>query len=170
MRPNPVKQVLEEGGVALGTMVFEFATPGLARIAASAGADFVVFDQEHSGWGIDTIRMLMATARTAEIVPLVRVPATQYHFIARPLDVGASGVMVPVVETAQQARLVVDAAKYTPRGKRGAAFGIAHDDYAAAEECGLRYAAGQRRDALDRPDRDRQRYRKRRGNLGRRGS
>jgi 2-keto-3-deoxy-L-rhamnonate aldolase RhmA len=134
MRPNPVKHVLEEGGVALGTMVFEFATPGVARIAASAGADFVVFDQEHSGWGIDTIRMLVATARGAETVPLVRVPATQYHFIARPLDVGASGVMVPVVETAEQARLVVDAAKYPPRGQRGAAFGIAHDDYETAED------------------------------------
>jgi 2-keto-3-deoxy-L-rhamnonate aldolase RhmA len=134
MRPNPVKRVLEEGGVALGTMVFEFATPGVARIAASAGADFVVFDQEHSGWGIDTIRMLMATARAAEIVPLVRVPAAQYHFVARPLDVGASGVMVPMVETVEQARLVVNAAKYPPQGGRGAAFGIGHDDYDAAED------------------------------------
>jgi 2-keto-3-deoxy-L-rhamnonate aldolase RhmA len=134
MRPNPVKRVLEEGGVALGTMVFEFATPGVARIAASAGADFVVFDQEHSGWGIDTIRMLMATARAAEIVPLVRVPAAQYHFVSRPLDVGASGVMVPMVETVEQARLVVTAAKYPPQGGRGAAFGIGHDDYEVAED------------------------------------
>ena len=134
MRPNTVKRVLEDGGVALGTMVFEFATPGIARIAASAGADFVVFDQEHSGWGIDTIRMLMATARAAELVPLVRVPSTQHHFIARPLDVGASGVMVPMVETAEQARSVVAAAKYPPQGERGAAFGIGHDDYEAADD------------------------------------
>jgi 2-dehydro-3-deoxyglucarate aldolase/4-hydroxy-2-oxoheptanedioate aldolase len=134
MRPNTIKRVLEDGGVALGTMVFEFASPGIARIAASAGADFVVFDQEHSGWGIDTIRMLMATARAAELVPLVRVPSTQHHFIARPLDVGASGVMVPMVETAEQARSVVAAAKYPPQGERGAAFGIGHDDYEAADD------------------------------------
>lgn len=88
MRPNPVKRALREGNTALGTMVFEFGTPGIARIAAAAGADFVVFDQEHSGWGIDTIRMLMATARAADIVPLVRVPTTEYHFISRSLDVG----------------------------------------------------------------------------------
>ncbi len=134
MRPNPVKRALREGDTALGTMVFEFATPGIARIVAAAGADFVVFDQEHSGWGIDTIRMLIATARAADVVPLVRVPATQYHFISRPLDAGASGVMVPMVETAEQASLVVSSAKYPPLGNRGAAFGIAHDDYEAAED------------------------------------
>jgi len=134
MKPNPLKRNLEVGGTALGTMVFEFATPGVARIAASAGAEFVVFDQEHSGWGIETIRMLMATARAAELVPLVRVPSTQHHFISRPLDVGASGVMVPMVETAEQASAVVTAAKYPPEGERGAAFGIGHDDYEAAED------------------------------------
>ncbi len=132
MRPNPVKRDLRKGKMTLGTMVFEFATPGIARIAAAAGAEFVVFDQEHSGWGIDTIRTLMATARAADVVPLVRVPATQYHFIARPLDVGARGVMVPMVETAEQASLVVSSAKYPPQGNRGAAFGVAHDDYEAA--------------------------------------
>lgn len=131
MRPNPVKRDLRQGKTALGTMVFEFATPGIARIVAAAGADFVVFDQEHSGWGIDTVRTLMATARAADVVPLVRVPAAQYHSISRPLDAGASGVMVPMVETAGQASLVASSAKYPPRGMRGAAFGVAHDDYEA---------------------------------------
>jgi 2-dehydro-3-deoxyglucarate aldolase/4-hydroxy-2-oxoheptanedioate aldolase len=60
---------------------------------------------------------------------VVRVPATEYHFIARVLDVGAMGVMVPMVESAGQARRVVAAAKYPPLGRRGAAFGAAHDDY-----------------------------------------
>ncbi len=133
MRPNPVKRALHEGGVALGTMVFEFGTPGIARIVAGAGAEFVVFDQEHTGWGIDTVRTLLATARAADVVPLVRVPAAEYHLIARPLDAGASGVMVPMVETAEQARSIVRAAKYPPLGGRGAAFGIAHDDYEAGD-------------------------------------
>ncbi len=132
MRPNTVRRALREGGTALGTMVFEFDTSGIARIAAAAGAEFVVFDQEHTGWGIDTIRGLLAGARAADVVPLVRVPATQYHFIARPLDAGASGVMVPMVESEEQARLVVSSAKYPPSGARGAAFGIAHDDYEAS--------------------------------------
>jgi len=133
MRANPVKQTLQHGGVALGTMIFEFATTGIARIAAAAGAEFVVYDMEHTGWSIETIRTTMATARAADLVPLVRVPATQYHLLARPLDVGALGLMVPMVESEEQARLIVQSAKYFPEGRRGAAFGIAHDDYAGGD-------------------------------------
>ena len=133
MRPNGVKRALREGNTVLGTMVFEFDTPGMARIVAGAGAEFVIFDQEHTGWGIETVRTLMATARAADVVPLVRVPATEYHFISRPLDAGASGLMVPMVESVEQARLVVGSAKYPPQGRRGAAFGVAHDDYQAGD-------------------------------------
>ena len=47
MRENTVKRTLAAGGIAVGTMVVEFATPGIARLAARAGADFVLFDMEH---------------------------------------------------------------------------------------------------------------------------
>ncbi len=133
MRANEVKRALGEGGVSLGTMVFEFNTPGVGRIAAEAGAEFVVYDMEHTGWSIETIRGLMATTRAAETVPLVRVPATQYHLLSRPLDVGAMGLMVPMVESVEQAELIVRSTKYPPQGARGAAFGIAHDDYAGGD-------------------------------------
>jgi 2-dehydro-3-deoxyglucarate aldolase/4-hydroxy-2-oxoheptanedioate aldolase len=129
MRENKVKRTLAAGGVALGTMVLEFGTPGVARLAADAGAEFVLFDMEHNGWGVETIRTLLASAGGADIVPLVRVPATQYHFLARVLDVGAMGLMVPMVDSAEQAREIVRFAKYPPLGRRGAAFGVAHDDY-----------------------------------------
>jgi 2-dehydro-3-deoxyglucarate aldolase/4-hydroxy-2-oxoheptanedioate aldolase len=114
-------------------MVFEFNTPGIGRLAAEAGAEFVIYDMEHTGWSIETIRMLMATTRAADTVPMVRVPATEYHLLSRPLDVGAMGLMVPMVESAEQARLIVDSAKYPPQGRRGAAFGVAHDDYAGGD-------------------------------------
>jgi 2-dehydro-3-deoxyglucarate aldolase/4-hydroxy-2-oxoheptanedioate aldolase len=130
MRKNPVKWTLASGGVALGTMAFEFNTTGLARLAASAGAEFIIFDQEHTGWSVETIRMLVATSGAADLVPMVRVPTTQYHLIACVLDVGARGIMVPMVESVEQARLIVQSAKYPPVGRRGAAFGVAHDDYA----------------------------------------
>ena len=129
MRANKVKRSLRAGGVSIGTMFFEFNSTGIARIAANAGADFALFDTEHTGWDADTVRTLMATARAADIVPLVRVPATQYHLIARPLDLGAMGLMIPMVESEEQARLFVRSAKYPPDGGRGAAFGVAHDDY-----------------------------------------
>jgi 2-dehydro-3-deoxyglucarate aldolase/4-hydroxy-2-oxoheptanedioate aldolase len=133
MRPNRVKRALAEGGVSVGTFLLEFATTGVARIAAEAGAEFVVVDMEHTGWGTETVRMLLAAARPAELVPVVRVPATEYHFIARALDLGAMGVMAPMVESVEQARRLVESAKYPPEGRRGSAFGVAHDDYTGGD-------------------------------------
>ncbi|MBI1904536.1 MAG: aldolase [Planctomycetia bacterium] len=132
-RQNHVKRALREGRVAVGTMVFEFATPGIARIAAAAGAEFILYDMEHTGWSVETIRMLMATTRCTNLVPLVRVPATEYHFVARALDAGALGLMVPMVETPEQARRIVQYTQYPPAGQRGAAFGVAHDDYTGGD-------------------------------------
>lgn len=133
MRENRPKRAIAAGAVALGTMVFEFATPGIGRLAAQAGAEFVIYDMEHTGWSIETIRHLMATTRAADIVPMVRVPAAQYHLLARPLDVGAMGLMVPMVETVEQAEVIVRSAKYPPVGRRGAAFTVAHDDYTGGD-------------------------------------
>lgn len=133
MKPNSVKRRLQAGGASIGTFVFEFNTTGIGRLAAEAGAEFAIYDMEHTGWSVETIRMLIATTRGTAMVPLVRVPATEYHFIARVLDMGAMGVMVPMVESAAQAATIVASAKYPPKGRRGAAFGVAHDDYAGGD-------------------------------------
>jgi 2-keto-3-deoxy-L-rhamnonate aldolase RhmA len=129
MRPNTVKQKLKAGEPAFGTMIFEFFTPGIAQIVKAAGADFILFDMEHSGVGMETIKAQMAACRGIGLVPMVRVPTLQPHFIARCLDMGAMGIMVPMVESAAQAREIVSATRYPPHGRRGAAFGVAHDDY-----------------------------------------
>jgi 2-dehydro-3-deoxyglucarate aldolase/4-hydroxy-2-oxoheptanedioate aldolase len=133
MRENTVKRTIAAGGTALGTMAFEFATPGIGRIVAEAGAEFVVYDMEHTGWSLETIRGLIATTRAANTVPMVRVPATQYHLLSGPLDAGAMGIMVPMVETAEQVASIARWAKYPPEGVRGCAFGIAHDDYSGGD-------------------------------------
>ena len=117
------------GGAAVGTMVFEFTTPGIGRIAEAAGADFVLFDQEHTPWGLETLAAAMAVMRFTRPVPLVRVPTLQSHLVSRLLDVGALGVMVPLVETQEQAARIVEAARYPPVGRRGVSGGLAHDDY-----------------------------------------
>lgn len=129
MHHNFVKQKLREGGISIGTMFFEFNTTGIARLAANAGAEFALFDMEHSGWDIETIRLLIATTPKSDMIPIVRIPATEYHFVTSVLDTGAMGVMIPMCESADQARLLVSSAKYPPDGRRGAAFAIAHDDY-----------------------------------------
>lgn len=132
MKTNTVKEKLARGEFAYGTMVFEFNTTGIGRIVGEAGAEFVVYDMEHTGWSIETIRMLIATTQASKALPMVRVPATQYHLLSRPLDVGAMGLMIPMVEDEAQARTIVRSAKYPPEGARGAAFGVAHDNYIAA--------------------------------------
>lgn len=129
MRDNMVKQTLRSGGVSMGVMCMEFATPGIGALSAAAGAEFAVFDMEHTGWGLETVRMLAIGSRAAELVPIVRVPTTDYHFIAHALDVGAMGVVIPLVSTAEQARFAVACALYPPRGRRGCAFAMTHDDY-----------------------------------------
>lgn len=127
---NPVRQKLLAGGSALGVMAFEFFTPGLARVLAVGGAEFVILDTEHSGVGIDTMKASIAYAKAAGIVPIVRVPGCQRHLISPVLDAGAMGIMVPMLETVAQARDLVSWCRYRPQGTRGLAFGIAHDDYA----------------------------------------
>jgi 2-dehydro-3-deoxyglucarate aldolase/4-hydroxy-2-oxoheptanedioate aldolase len=129
MRDNLVKQTLRSGGVSMGVMCLEFATPGIGALSAAAGAEFAVFDMEHTGWGLETIRMLAMTSRGADLVPIVRVPTTDYHFIAHALDVGAMGLVIPLVGSAEQARFAVACAMYPPRGRRGCAFAVTHDDY-----------------------------------------
>ena len=76
MEENRVKRTLAEGGCAFGTMVFEFNTPGMARLTAAAGADFAVVDMEHTGWSVETLRTMVATARAAELVRAVRSSST----------------------------------------------------------------------------------------------
>jgi 2-keto-3-deoxy-L-rhamnonate aldolase RhmA len=129
MRSNLVKHELQRGGHAFGTMVFEFFSPGLPQVLRAAGAEFALFDMEHSGAGIETMKTQAALCRGIDLVPMVRVPATQYHLVSAVLDAGMMGVMVPMVESPVQAREIVSFTRYPPQGVRGAAFGIAHDDY-----------------------------------------
>jgi 2-dehydro-3-deoxyglucarate aldolase/4-hydroxy-2-oxoheptanedioate aldolase len=132
MRTNTVKEKLARGECAYGTMVFEFNTTGIGRIVGEAGAEFVVYDMEHTGWSIETIRMLIATTQSSKALPMVGVPVAQENLLSRHLDVGAMGVVVPMMESEAQARTIVQSAKYPPEGARGAAFGVAHDSYIAS--------------------------------------
>ena len=133
MRDNPVKATLASGGCAFGAMVFEFFAPGIPQICRNAGAEFILYDMEHTDLSFETLKNQFALCRGLPIVPMVRVPRGEYHFIARALDVGAMGVMVPMVGTPEEAAHIVACAKYPPEGRRGAAFGFAHDDYAGGD-------------------------------------
>jgi len=117
------------GDIVSGALVFECFTPGIGQIMKNAGCEFVLYDMEHAGLSIETLKMLCATCSGIGIEPMVRVPRGEYHFMARALDVGARGVMVPMVESKAQAQAICEAMRYPPQGRRGAAFGFAHDHY-----------------------------------------
>lgn len=122
---------LREGEVVLGQMVLELFTPGIGPMLAASGLDFVLYDMEHGRCDIALLAEMVASCRGSDIVPMVRVPDSDFRPLSRVLDIGARGVMVPRVETRAQAEEIVAQLKYPPMGRRGVALGIAHDLYQA---------------------------------------
>jgi 2-dehydro-3-deoxyglucarate aldolase/4-hydroxy-2-oxoheptanedioate aldolase len=125
------RQRLQDGEVLLGQMVLELFTPGIAPMLAACDLDFVIFDMEHGRCDIGLLSEMVASCRGTDIVPLARVPDAKFAPLSRVLDIGAKGVMVPRVETRQQAEDIVSQLKYAPQGDRGVALGVAHDLYRA---------------------------------------
>ena len=144
MRPNPVKARLAAGGRAFGTMVFEFATPGLPTILATAGADYALYCMEHTGFTMDEMKRQFQYCRAAGIIPIVRPPDKSYATTALLLDLGAMGFMFQMVGSAEEAREIVSWTRYPPEGRRGAMFGGAHDDYAGGDLAAKMRAANER--------------------------
>lgn len=121
------------GEQVLGAMIFEFFSPGIPQLLCNAGCEYVLYDMEHTGIGLETMKEQVAYCRGLPITPMVRVPRGEYHFLARALDIGMQGVMIPMVESAEEAARIADATRYPPVGRRGAAFGFAHDDYSGGD-------------------------------------
>ena len=112
-----------------GAMIFEFFSPGIPIILKNAGCEFVIFDMEHGGLSLEQFKTLSIISNSNKIAPFIRIPEIKYNYVARALDLGASGVMVPMVNTPDDAIKIVRSSKYPPQGKRGAGFGFAHDNY-----------------------------------------
>lgn len=127
-----MKQRLQDGETLYGTMMFELLGAGLPQILEQAGADFVFYDMEHSGFSMDEIKTQLALCRGLDLVPLIRPPDTTYQYAARLLDLGAMGLLFQMCETAEQAEEFVRWTRYPPEGRRGAMFGGAHDDYSTS--------------------------------------
>ena len=112
-----------------GAMIFEFFNPGIPIILKNAGCEFIIFDMEHGGLSFEQFKTLSIISNANKIAPFIRIPEINYNYIARALDLGASGIMVPMVNTPDDAIKIVQSSKYPPKGKRGAGFGFAHDNY-----------------------------------------
>ena len=112
-----VRELWDNGGTALGAFLF-LREPLVAEAAALAGYDYVVIDMQHGLQSYEhTVTMLYAMARTPT-TPIVRVPWNEPAMIGRVLDAGAYGVIIPMVNTADEARAAVAACRYAPLGAR----------------------------------------------------
>jgi 4-hydroxy-2-oxoheptanedioate aldolase len=112
-----LKTLWNEGGTALGAWI-SLREPILAEIAATSGYDYVCIDMQHGLSDYDVVLgMLQAMARTPT-VPVVRVPWNEQGIIGRVLDAGAIGVIIPMVNSPEEARRAVEACRYAPEGTR----------------------------------------------------
>jgi 2-keto-3-deoxy-L-rhamnonate aldolase RhmA len=123
VQTNPLKNKLKNGQVAYGTSLGDWLDPELPVLLHAAGLEFFFIDTEHSSTSYEQIKSLCRTARSFGLVPLVRVTENATSLITRAFDVGAMGVIVPRVNSADEARRAIDAMKYPPIGHRGYGLG-----------------------------------------------
>lgn len=136
--PLGLKQRLRSGERLHGCWIEAFS-PLMTEIMAQSGYDVVMIDLEHGAGGVmDALRQLQVIAGHGT-APLIRVPCADLSIIKKAMDIGPAGLMVPNIRTAEEARDVVAATRYGPRGVRGAApnlvrasgYGVSLDEYLA---------------------------------------
>ncbi len=147
MAETGLKAMARTRAPKFGHFIVEFATPGIGHILKSAGCDFALFDLEHSGFGFETVKSALRYFEAADLPAIVRVPSREYHHIARAMDMGAEGLMLPMVGSVDEVRHIVDSMKYHPAGKRGVALQVAHDRYRPGSVA-EKFAAANRRTTL----------------------
>ena len=113
-----LKKLLREGGVALGTWI-TINHPDVVDALSELPLDWLVFDMEHAPLDIPDVQVLMMPLRGTRIAPIVRVPWNDMVVIKRALDIGAEGILVPWVNTREEAEAAVRYATYPPKGLRG---------------------------------------------------
>ena len=131
MKANPVKQKLREGKPTFGTWL-SLGNLHATRVLARSGFDWLTLDIEHAPFGWNQAAMIFAAVADADCVPLARVPEGDHYCIKRVLDAGAWGIVVPMVDTVEQAKTAIAAAKYPPVGNRSVGGGMHALNFAAA--------------------------------------
>ncbi|MBX7166744.1 MAG: 2-dehydro-3-deoxyglucarate aldolase [Pirellulales bacterium] len=123
MRTNPVKRKLQAGQPSFGTWL-SLGDLYATRVLARMGFDWLTLDLEHSAIDWSQAATIFAAVADGGCVPLARVPQGSHDYIKRVLDAGAWGIVVPMVDTVEQARVAIRAAKYPPVGNRSLGGGM----------------------------------------------
>ena len=110
------KRLFETGAIGIFSKTSD---PAFIEIMGYAGADFVIIDLEHGPTGIQTAQNLVRAAEVSGVAPIIRVKEGNESVIGEALDIGAAGIQVPQIETAEQAESVIKRMKFAPEGERG---------------------------------------------------
>src|SRR5438093_13478580 len=127
---NAARERLDAGELALGVILRQARTVDIAPIMRSCGYDWLFLDLEHNSMDLDTAVQIAVAALSAGIAPVARVPAGQLWMATRFLDGGGLGIVMPHVDTADEARQIAQALRYPPHGHRSVAGGLPHFGYA----------------------------------------
>ncbi len=131
MKTNPVKEKLRRGEPSFGTWL-SLGNLHASRVLARSGFEWLTLDIEHSAFDWGQAATIFAAVADAGCVPLARVPEGDHYCIKRVLDAGAWGIVVPMVDTVEQAKVAIAAAKYPPEGNRSVGGGMHAMNFSAA--------------------------------------
>jgi 4-hydroxy-2-oxoheptanedioate aldolase len=126
MRTNLTKAKLAEGKVVFGAIISRYA-PDLVELFGAIGYDFVMIDCEHGPMDLDEVEHMVRAAEVFDITPITRIPNHEDSTLLRFLDRGVQGLIIPHINTREDAEAVARAARYYPEGHRGMGGGRAHD-------------------------------------------
>jgi len=132
MKVNTAKQTMLAGKPAFGFSL-GLGSSLAAEALADSGVDFVMLDRQHGSWGDDATIAALAAMRNGSAVPMARVLQNDFSLIGRLLDEGMMGIIIPMVNTAADAKKVADACHFPPKGQRSWGWGRARvygGDYA----------------------------------------
>ena len=124
------KTRMQAGERLLGTMVTTFTGVDLPKILARCGFDFIMIDCEHGSFTTREIADMISAARAIGLPAMVRIPELRREHVLKVMEMGAAGLLLPNTESADQARQLVDWAKYAPAGHRGVSLSRPHTDFA----------------------------------------
>ena len=155
MRDNRVLKLIRQAKPAIGCFL-GLGSPTVAEMMALAGMDWLVIETEHNALDSAEIQHMLMAVNGTDAVPIVRVPNRDQVFIQRALDMGAMGILVPGVRTADEARAIVSYTRFPPAGVRSwgalraSAYTLDNDDYLErADENILVSLILETRDAVD---------------------
>ena len=114
MNGAELKDRVQNGGIVYGTMISMGRNPRWGSAFSNFGIDYAIIDTEHSPRGRTDVADFIAAFSFSGVVPIVRIPIPDSHYVTMALDAGAQGILAPYCETVAEAKEVVGAAKWRP--------------------------------------------------------